>query len=270
MPDGSNFPPLRVAALFSCGEPSACAVKVRLAELRRSGSPYELAIIRCVVADEHPDNDRFAAECQEWFGQEIINLSSDEYADCFDVWEKRRYMNGHKGAPCTLYQKKIPRQDWERIWQPDQHVFGYTQEEARRAGEFASHNPEINLDCPLIRAGLSAADCAGMIHAAGIARPIMYQLGFKHNNCRGCVKARSPRYWALVRRHFPARFYRLAALCRDIGWTPCRASDDTPIWLDELPLDTPCEDDSADIECSLFCHVEMQKIRESEPGAILT
>jgi hypothetical protein len=257
--------PFRVAALFSCGEPSAVATKVRQAELRRSGLPFELAIVRCVVPDEHPDNDRFAAECQAWFGQEIINLKSDEYDDCFDVWEKRRYLNGHKGAPCTVHMKKIPRQEWERIWLPSQHVFGYTHEEADRAKTFRKANPEINLDCPLIRAGLSASDCAGIIQAAGIARPVMYQLGFKHNNCRGCVKARSPRYWALVRHHFPDRFFRLAGICRDVGWTPCRAGDDTPIWLDELPMEMPMEDDSPDIECSLFCHIEMQKIADAAP-----
>lgn len=253
----------RIAVMFSCGEPSAVAVKVLQSELRqRHTQSYELAVVRCIVPNEHPDNDRFAAECAEWFGQEIINIRSDEYDDCWDVWETRRYLNGHNGAPCTLYMKKHPRQLWESEWLPDLEAFGFTTEEQKRAKQFRLQNPEINLDTPLIRAGLDASDCAAIIARAGIARPIMYRLGFKHNNCRGCVKARSPGYWAKVRLHFPDYFWRMARLCRELNWTPCRASDDTPIWLDELSMDTPCVDDSAGIECSLLCAIAESKMTE--------
>lgn len=251
----------RVAALFSCGEPSAVMVRVLQSELR--GTDHDLAIVRCVVPNEHPDNDRFAADCAAWFGQEVIELRSTEYADCWDVWERRRYLNGHAGAPCTLEMKKRPRQDWERDWLPDVQAYGYTVEEQRRADAFRRGNPEIRLDTPLIRAGLSAADCAGIVARAGIERPAMYRLGFQHNNCRTCVKARSPGYWAKVRRHFPADFARMARLSRDLDWTPCRAGDDTPIWLDELAADTPQTDDSADIDCSLLCVIAEQRMQEA-------
>lgn len=246
---------MRIAAMFSCGEPSAVMVKVLLAET------HNLAIIRCVVPNEHPDNDRFAADCERWWGREIINLRSQDYADCWDVWEKRRYLNGHKGAPCTLEMKKVPRQIWEQDWLPDVTAMGYTVEETRRAEAFRQHNPEITLDVPLIRAGLSASDCAAIVERAGIERPAMYRLGFKHNNCRTCVKARSPGYWANVRRHFPADFDRMARLSRVLNWTPCRAGDDTPVWLDELSLDIAPVDDSAGVECSLFCHIAEDVIR---------
>lgn len=247
---------MKIAAYFSCGEPSAVAVKVLLSELQPSD---ELAIVRCIVPNEHEDNDRFAADCEHWFGREITNIRSDEYEDCWDVWEKRRYLNGHAGAPCTVEMKKAPRQVWEAQWQPDVLAFGYTIEELRRADQFQKQNPEVRLHCPLIRSGLSASDCAAIVERAGIARPAMYRLGFKHNNCRTCVKARSPGYWANVRQHFPADFNRMAKLSRDLKWTPCRAGDDTPIWLDELPLDTPMVDDSAGIDCSLLCYVAEQK-----------
>lgn len=248
---------MKIAAYFSCGEPSAVAVKILISELQPTD---ELAIVRCIVPDEHPDNDRFAADCEAWWGRPITNLRSDEYEDCFDVWEKRRYLNGHAGAPCTVAMKKTPRLLFEADWLPDLLAFGYTIEELRRADQFQKQNPEVKLDCPLIRHSLSASDCAAIIARAGIARPVMYLLGFKHNNCRWCIKARSPGYWARVRLYFPEGFWRLARLCRVLNWTPCRASDDTPIWLDELPLDTPIEDDSADIDCSLLCYIAEQKL----------
>jgi len=250
----------RIAALFSCGEPSAVMVKMLLSELRPGD---ELAVVRCVVPNEHPDNDRFAADCAAWFGRPIINLRAVDYADFWDVWERRRYLNGHAGAPCTLEMKKRPRQDWERQWQPDVEAYGYTVEEQRRADSFRQYNPDIRLDTPLIRAGLSASDCAAIIQRAGIERPAMYRLGFQHNNCTTCVKARSPGYWAKVRQHFPADFRRMAALSVGLGWTPCRAGDDTPIWLHDLPADTPTVDDSAGIDCSLFCHIAEQHIAEA-------
>jgi len=249
---------VKTAVYFSCGESSAVAAKLTLAQA--SG---EIAIVRCVVANEHPDNDRFAADCAAWFGQPIVELRSAEYADCWDVWERRRYLNGHTGAPCTLEMKKLPRLAWEQIWRPDVTVFGYTADEVRRAEQFRRQNPEVWLDTPLIRAGLSASDCAAIVARAGIERPAMYRLGFQHNNCTTCVKARSPGYWANVRRHFPADFDRMAALSRSVGWTPCRASDDTPIWLDELAADVACADDSAGIDCSLFCHIAEQHIAEA-------
>ena len=248
---------MKTAVYFSCGEPSAVAVKVLQTE-QRPGD--ELAIVRCLVPNEHPDNARFAADCEAWFAHPITNISSDEYADCWDVWERRRYLNGHAGAPCTIEMKKRPRQRFEASWQPDVTAYGFTVEEADRAERFRRQNPEIKLDTPLIRAGLSASDSAAIVARAGIERPAMYRLGFKHNNCRTCVKARSPGYWAKVRLHFPADFERMARLSRALDWTPCRAGDDTPIWLDELPADTPCLDDSAGIDCSLLCYIAEHKM----------
>ncbi len=247
---------IRVACMFSCGESSAVATKLKMAEMR--GRPHELAIVRAIVTNEHADNDRFAADCERWFGHEITNIRSADYGDCWDVWEKRRYLNGHAGAPCTLEMKKAPRQDWEREWLPDVEVFGFTVDEQRRADNYRRQNPEIAIDTPLIRAGLDASDCAAMVQRAGVERPAMYGLGFKHNNCRTCVKARSPGYWAKVRQHFPDDFTRMAALSRELKYTPCRAGDDTPIWLDELAHDTPAVDDSAGIECSLLCYIAEQ------------
>jgi len=247
----------RIVSWFSAGAASAVATKLVLAK-------YPDAVVaRCIVTNEHQDNDRFAADCEAWFGRPILNLRSAEYADCWEVWEKRRYLNGIAGAPCTLEMKKRPRQDFEREFDPQAQAFGFTVEEQRRADRFRKQNPEVRLLTPLIDAGLSKADCMGMLDRAGIALPAMYSLGFANNNCRGCVKARSPGYWSLVRREFPDDFARMATLSRDIGWTPCRAGDDTPIWLDELDPAWPAQDDSPDIECSLLCAIAEQDIAEA-------
>ena len=173
----------RIVSWFSAGAASAVATKLILAQ-----HPTAL-VARCIVTNEHADNDRFAADCARWFGREIIEVRSAEYADCWDVWERRRYLNGIAGAPCTLEMKKRPRQDFERTHDIDGQAFGFTIEERKRADRFRKQNPDVRLLTPLIDAGLSKPDCMGMLDRAGIALPAMYALGFANNNCRTCVKA---------------------------------------------------------------------------------
>lgn len=67
----------RLVVWFSCGAASAVTAKLCLAKY---ADEYEIAIARCVVANEHPDNDRFAQDCEKWFGVPVINLKSDKYA----------------------------------------------------------------------------------------------------------------------------------------------------------------------------------------------
>ena len=53
---------------------------------------------RIVIDNEHPDNDRFAADCAAWFGQPIITTRSQEFLDTWNVWVRERYLVGVKGA----------------------------------------------------------------------------------------------------------------------------------------------------------------------------
>jgi hypothetical protein len=253
--------PRTIVCWFSCGVTSAVATKLALAQ---HAAWDDVLIARMRIANEHEDNDRFAADCEAWFGRPIIDASATKYRDAWDVWERRRYLNGHDGAPCTLELKKAARWDFEQRHQPDMQVFGFDADERKRAERFRQQNPEVRLITPLIDAGLTKADCAALVERAGIALPAMYALGFRNNNCKTCVKARSPGYWALVRQCFPDDFVRMAALSRDIGWSPCRASDDSRVWLDELPADTPPQDNSPDIECSLLCAIAEDKITEAQ------
>ena len=79
MTSGDDNRPMRVVSWFSCGDASAVATKLVLVKYGT------VTVARCVVPEEHPDNDRFAADCERWFGVPILNLSSTEYASCEDV-----------------------------------------------------------------------------------------------------------------------------------------------------------------------------------------
>lgn len=235
----------RIICWFSCGDASAVATALTL----RKYPGRDVVIARICIDSEHPDNDRYAADCERWYGQPITNLRSTEYADPWDVWESRRYIAGIKGAPCTGFLKKAVRFEFQR---PDDiHIFGYTAEETRRAETFRRENFEITAEFPLIDQKLAKADCHALVRAADIELPAMYLLGFNNNNCIGCPKGGAG-YWNMIRRHFPAVFDRMVALSRKLGVRLIR-QDGERIFLDELRPETGRQQDEVAIECGAFC-----------------
>jgi hypothetical protein len=249
----------RLASWYSCGTASAVNTKLCLAKF---GDTHDITVVRCIVPDENADNDRFAAECQEWFGVPILNLKSSKYSSCEDVWEREKYMSGPAGARCTVEMKKAVRHVFEMDWKPDIQAFGYTADEKDRADRFIENNPDVHLISLLIEEGLSKQDCHAIVNRAGIQLPLMYRLGFDNANCEGCVNAQGPRYWNRTRRHFPEVFQRRAEQSRRLGvrLIKLNTGDRERIYLDEL--DPNLDDDEAEpmMECSLLCYMAEQKI----------
>lgn len=240
----------RVVCWFSCGDASAAATKLAL---KLFGDTHEVVIARIVIDSEHPDNERFTADCERWFKQPIISLRSEEYADTWDVWEKRKYIAGIAGAPCTSELKKAVRFKFQRP--DDVHVFGFTIEERKRADTFTRNNFELTCRFPLIEAGVGKPDCHFLVRAAGIELPAMYRLGFDNNNCIGCPKGGAG-YWNMIRKHFPAQFDRMAELSRRLGARIVK-QDGERIFLDELQPGTGRQKDEVDISCSPFCEAAL-------------
>lgn len=240
----------RILSWFSCGAASAVASYLTL---KKYGDRAEVVEID-LRASEHPDNVRFLADCERWYGREITHLVNAEYGGSVDaVIEKRRYLNGHAGAPCTGLLKKVPRYAYQR--HDDLHIFGYTVDERPRAERAREQNPELDMEFPLIDAMLSHQDCIAMINEVGIEIPVMYKLGFKNNNCLGCVKASSPKYWNLIRLNFSDVYQRRATQERELNHALCRVGG-VPVFLDELP-ETAVEDEGLDISCSLLCQIAL-------------
>ena len=204
-----------------------------------------LIIARCIVANEHPDNSRFARDLEGWYGRKILNLQSEKYDDCWDLWEKRRYLNGPKGALCTVEMKKKVRQDFQDL--DDVQFFGFTSEEKDRAELFQEHNIEVQARFPLIEVGLSKADCFEMLTGLGLELPLTYRLGYHNANCVGCVKG-GMGYWNRIKKDFPETFERMAVLEESLGAScikgqPLRTL--RPGQGRHQPIELP--------ECGLFC-----------------
>lgn len=192
--------PERVVAWFSCGVASAVAAKLAIDKYGEA-----VDVVYCdTSSDEHPDNARFTAQVEQWLGVKIKTLKNPKFSNVDTVFLKQRYVSGPKGAPCTVQLKKVPRFVYQNA--DDVHVFGYTVDELPRVKRFEADNPELYLWWPLVEAGLRKEDCFVYLKDAGIELPMMYRLGFKNNNCLGCVKSSSVTYWEKIRELFPRAF----------------------------------------------------------------
>jgi hypothetical protein len=212
-------------------------------------------IVRCETDNEDPDNYRFEADIMRLLNRSMTLLKSDEYANVWDVWQKRRYMSGIAGAPCTAAMKIAPRLAFQKP--TDTHVFGYTAdaEDVDRFERLKANYPELTVRVPLIDQGVTKAACLALVERWGVALPRSYAMGFPNANClqTGCVKATSPDYWSLYRFHFPENFARTAAYAREIG---CRLTriNDVRIFIDEIPADWPMTRPIVPA-CDFLCHL---------------
>jgi len=239
------LPAKRRLCWVSCGAASAVATKLDIA--KHSDASRLLAYTD--PGSEHPDNMRFLRDLEQWFGQEIQIFRNPKYRDTWEVWEQTRFLVGPTGARCTAELKKKVRFG---VQQPDDiQVFGYTAEEKHRADRFREINPDVNLSTPLIDLGLTKEDCLGILANAGIEIPVMYKLGYRNNNCIGCVKG-GMGYWNKIRKDFPEVFERMARLERTLGNNVLH-DDKGPVYLDELDPSRGHADKEPSFECSLLC-----------------
>ena len=240
---------MRTVCWFSCGAASAVATKIALKE-----AAGEVVIAYTEVKEEHPDNKRFLAECEQWFGQKIEVLGNDFYdRSIYRVFEKN-YIRTPKGAPCTRALKKQIRERFEKP--TDRQVFGYTAEEQARLDRFIDANADVNIWTPLIDKGLGTEDCLAMLKYAGIELPAMYKLGYHNNNCIGCVKG-GMGYWNKIKVDFPEHFDRMAKLERFKKQTIFKDR-----YLDELKPTDGNYPQEPNIECSIFCQIAEQELKE--------
>lgn len=221
-------------------------------------------IARCETNNEDPDNYRFEADVTRWLNRPVTILMSDEYESVWDVWQKRRYMAGIAGAPCTAAMKIAPRIAFQMPH--DLHVFGYTadSEDVERFKRLRENYFELKVRAPLIEQGITKAATLAMVQSAGLELPRSYAMGFPNANClnTGCVKASSARYWSLYRHHFPENFARTAAYAREIGARLARIGDER-VYIDEIPADYPMTNPIVPA-CDFLCHIAETTLEAAE------
>ena len=242
----------RVVVWFSCGAASAVAAKLATQEYGD----------RCVVAycdtgGEHPSHKKFLKDVEKWIGKEITILKSTKYKNHFDVFRKTKWINGIQGARCTIELKKKRRYEFQK--HDDIHVFGYTSEEKDRAERFNEQNFELATDWILIRKDVSKEDCLGILWRERIEIPILYELGYNHNNCLMCCKG-GQGYVNRMRVDFPEAFAEMASIEREIGHSMFRNEDGTRLYLDELDPKAGNFKKEPPISCGIGCGIILNNI----------
>lgn len=246
---------LTIAVWFSCGAASAVALK---RTVEQYGDRYNILAVNTILKEEDEDNQRFKEDVAKWAGVEILHAGNRLYPDnsIVTVFNKRKYMSGVKGAPCTGVLKKEARYQFELENKIDYHVFGFTLEEKERSERFIKFE-RSNIFQVLINDGLTKQDCFNIIVAAGLRLPAIYTKGFPNANCIGCVKATSPTYWNLVRREYPEVFKERAEQSRALKCRLVRVKGKR-LFLDELPEDA-VGGKLKSYECGIFCETKAPK-----------
>lgn len=241
----------RTLVWFSCGANSAIAAKIAVEELEN------VEILYCdTLAYEHPDNLRFLENISTWLNRPIKFLRSEKYKDIFDVFERKKYLNGINGAPCTVELKKVVRKSYQLP--DDVHVFGYSADEQNRVERFKAQHPDLKLRFLLVEKGLTKQDCFRELMKTKIEIPVMYRMGYKNNNCIGCVKGGAG-YWNKIRVDFPETFKRMSAMERKLNHALLRVKG-KPCFLDKLPSHIGNYKAEFDIDCGPQCVTE--EVRE--------
>lgn len=251
----------RVICWFSCGVASAVATKLALIHYK---DVLPVEIVYQDTNSEHPDNVRFGAECEDWFGQEILIHKSKQYNDIWDVFDKG-WLIGIHGAMCTSVLKRKVAEDYID-WYHDIEIFGYTKEEKNRVARFKENNPERIIHPILVEKGLGKADCHNIIKEAGIEIPMMYKMGYKNNNCLGCVKG-GMGYWNKIRKDFPDVFNRMVKVERKLDIAILHEFIDGKrerVFLDELDPERGNYKKEPDISCGIMCQSAVEEIVEDE------
>lgn len=258
---------------FSAGITSTVACKLALDKFGKDN---------CVIyyqdtGQVHPDNQRFINDCQNWFGKEIKIVKSEKYSSPIDVFQKTKFINTAGGAPCTQALKKDVRiliqgqNNLPLFGLKEFQVFGFEYEKSQinRAIRFLEQYPDTNPIFPLIEAKLDKNNCAYILKKAGIELPTMYKLGYKNNNCIGCVKG-GMGYWNKIKKDFPEIFNKMAKLERELKATAIfDKKNKTNIYLDELKENQGNHNKEVMPECSNFCDLEFTNILSKYTEKIL-
>lgn len=201
----------KIICWWSGGITSAVACKIAI-------DLYGIDNCRIIMIDtgnEHEDTYRFKDDCAKWYGKEIeiITEIGKDYESIQDVWLKHKSLNVAHGAICSTQLKRRVREKWQSTVDFDHQIFGFEfdKKEFNRAKSLSMNHPKAKGIYPLLMMGYDKDDCLKIVQDAGIEIPLMYQMGFRNNNCfkTGCVQG-GVGYWQKMQVDFPDKFEAMA------------------------------------------------------------
>lgn len=169
--------------------------------------------------NEAEDTYRFKADCEKWYGKEILSVWNPKYQSIQEVWYKFKSLNVANGAICSSELKRAVRLQYEKDNPNITHqVFGFDIKEANRALAMKLNYPASKPIFPLLLHGLSKKHCIQYAFDNGVEPPAAY-LTFSNNNClkTGCVQG-GIGYWQKMRVEIPENFYKMAEVEHELTY----------------------------------------------------
>ncbi|MEU2043718.1 hypothetical protein [Nocardia niwae] len=197
------------------------AAAVRIAH--RHGTDDMVLLFADTLAED-PDLHRFLDEAVRYLGVPLTRVCDGR--DPFQVFSDVGYIGNSRVAPCSKWLKQIPCRRWlEQHCDPADTVLyvGFDASELRREPGVVNGWAPWRVEFPMTEAPAPTKqqmlDECRTLH--GIEPPLLYELGYSHNNCGGvCVRA-GQKQWLRTLALFPERFAaaerREAALRERLG-----------------------------------------------------
>lgn len=156
---------------------------------------------------EHPDLYRFLKDLSAHWGVPITEDSDGRTPE--EIFYFKRLLGNNRVPLCSRMLKAERLQKFFK--DGDNIIFGIGPEETHRAKRLVAVYQSVyvkrqtfpTLEFPLIDGNVTGQQVDEWLASIGIAPPILYSLGFQHNNCAGgCVRA-GKKHWAHLLKTFP-------------------------------------------------------------------
>lgn len=181
------------------------------AAAQRVAAEYGTEDLVLLFADtlvEDPDLYRFIREAANQIGVPVTHVADGRTP--FEVFWHQRFLGNSRVAPCSEFLKQRPCRRWlEAHANPADTVLyvGIDWSESHRTPAIERGWAPWTVTFPMCDPPYLAKDeMLDSARAAGLEPPLLYALGFGHNNCGSlCVRA-GHRHWAHVLEVFPERY----------------------------------------------------------------
>lgn len=152
------------------------------------GYNYEMVFADTLI--EHPDLYRFINQLSRALGKPYVHLIDGR--DPWDVFVDREYIGNTRTAHCSRDLKTAKVAEWmeANAFHHEPLVLGmYLDEEDRLDRAKANWKPQ-EVTSLLIDHKITPGKAAEIVSFYVAKRPVLYDMGFPHNNCGGgCVRA---------------------------------------------------------------------------------
>lgn len=184
--------------VFNSAGIGSWATGMRVAEKQGTEKLIQLFTDTKKLNDKHPhrgeDEDayRFLRESSPLIGGKLEWVSHGK--DIWRTFEDARYMGNSRIDPCSRELKREMARKWvEKNFKPDEVTLyiGIDWTEAHRAVKNVEFWKPYHVEFPMIdEPYMTKEEMCQWVESLGVKRPLLYEMGFSHNNCGGfCVKA---------------------------------------------------------------------------------